>query len=121
MLCPRPGLNGRPSRHLQPMPPEAVRRIEIVAALSLATDLAIGQPVEFALRSCALAVALARAARLDEQTIRQVYYQSLLRYIGCNADTEAQAALLGDEMVFRRDFSLADQGNPREVLAAVIR
>jgi HD-GYP domain-containing protein (c-di-GMP phosphodiesterase class II) len=103
------------------MPPEPVRRVEIVAALSLATDLAIGQPVESALRSCALAVALAEAARLDRETVRQVYYQSLLRYIGCNAETETQAALLGDEMVMRHEFALIDQGNPREVLAVVLR
>jgi HD-GYP domain-containing protein (c-di-GMP phosphodiesterase class II) len=100
---------------------EPVRRVEIVAALSLATDLAIGQPVEFALRSCALAVALAEAAQLDRETVRQVYYQSLLRYIGCNADTEAQAALFGDEMIMRGEFALADQGRPREVLALVVR
>jgi HD-GYP domain-containing protein (c-di-GMP phosphodiesterase class II) len=98
-----------------------VRRVEIVAALSLATDLAIGQPVEFALRSCSLAVALADAARFDQESLRQVYYQSLLRYIGCNADTEAQAALLGDEMIMRHEFALIDQGNPREVLSVVLR
>ncbi len=100
---------------------EQVRRVEIVAALSLATDLAIGQPVELALRSCALAVALAESARLDRETIRQVYYQSLLRYIGCNADTETQVAILGDEMVMRREFSRIDQGSAREVLAVILR
>lgn len=87
------------------MPTESLRRVEIVATLSLATDLAIGQPVEFALRPCALAVALAEAARFDRETVRQLYYQSLLRYIGCNADTETQAAILGDEMVLDGDFS----------------
>ena len=103
------------------MKQEPVRRIEILAALSLATDLAIGQPLEFALRSCALSVALARAAALDDETVRQVYYQSLLRYIGCNADAEAQAALLGDEMIMRREFSLVDQGNPAEVMGVIAR
>ncbi len=107
--------------YLHQMPTEPLRRVEIVAALSLATDLAIGQPAEFALRSCALAVALAEAARLDPEAVRQVYYQALLRYIGCNADTDTQAALLGDEMVMRREFSLVDQGSPREVLAVVLR
>jgi HD-GYP domain-containing protein (c-di-GMP phosphodiesterase class II) len=73
------------------------------------------------LRSCALAVGLAEAARLDTEIVRQVYYQALLRYIGCNADTEAQAALLGDETVMRREFALVDQGSPREVLAVIMR
>ena len=105
------------------MPPkiDPIRRVEIVAALSLATDLAIGQPVEFALRSCALSVALAKRAGFDDETIRQSYYQSLLRYIGCNADTDAQAALLGDETLLRREFALIDQGSPREVMGVVLR
>jgi hypothetical protein len=33
-------------------PGSGVRRGEIIAALSLATDLSMGQPVEFALKSC---------------------------------------------------------------------
>ena len=39
-----------------------VRRGEVIAALSLATDLAMGQPVEFALKSCVLATRLALRA-----------------------------------------------------------
>jgi HD-GYP domain-containing protein (c-di-GMP phosphodiesterase class II) len=104
-----------------PRAQDPIRRVEVVAALSLATDLAIGQPVEFALRSCALSVALAEAARLDRETVRQVYYQSLLRYVGCNADTDAQAALFGDEMMFRREIALIDQGRPRELVRVLLR
>ncbi len=33
-----------------------IHRAEIIAALSIATDMAMGRPVEFALRSCVLAV-----------------------------------------------------------------
>ena len=35
-----------------------VRRGEIVAALSMVTDLTMGQPVEFALKSCLLGMRL---------------------------------------------------------------
>ena len=35
----------------------AVRLAELMAALSLATDLGMGQPVEFAWQSCVVAVA----------------------------------------------------------------
>ncbi len=38
-----------------------VRRAEIVAALSRATDLVMGQPMEYALRSCVLAMRLGGA------------------------------------------------------------
>lgn len=39
---------------------------ELLAALSLAIDLGLGQPMEHVLRSCALALGLADIAGLDE-------------------------------------------------------
>jgi hypothetical protein len=42
-------------------------RAEVVAALSLATDLAMGQPLEGGLRICRTALALADAAGLDDE------------------------------------------------------
>lgn len=38
----------------------------------------------------------------------EIFYQSLLRYIGCNAETHAMAALFDDEIAFRRGFALID-------------
>ena len=103
------------------MSPEPVRRVEIVAALSLATDLAIGQPVEFALKSCALAVALADAAKLDRETARQVYYQSLLRYIGCNAETDWMSSVVGDEQQLRAGIAPMDQSNLPALAGMLVR
>lgn len=100
-----------------PSPP--LRRSEIIAAISLATDLAIGQPVEYALKSCVLAMRLARMRGADAATLAQVYHQALLRYIGCNAETHAMAALFGDEIAFRRDFALIDQGRAAEIGALI--
>ena len=76
-----------------------VRLAELMAALSMATDLGMGQPLESALSSCVVAMRLGEALGLDDQTMRDVYYQALLRYIGCNADTHALAAIFGDELV----------------------
>src|SRR6476646_6471217 len=73
-----------------------VRRGEIIAALSIATDLSMGQPAEFALKSCVLATRIGRMLGLPAQDLAEIYYQSLLRYIGCNAETHAMAALFGD-------------------------
>lgn len=106
---------------LRDMEGDTVRRSEIIAVLSLASDLAIGQPVEFAFRSCGLSVAFAEALGLGSDEVREVYYQSLLRYIGCNADTYALAAILGDEMELRRDFALIDMSRGNEVAAVVLR
>lgn len=96
-----------------------VRRGEIIAALSLATDLAMGQPVEFALKSCVLATRLGRMLGFGAEELGEIFYQSLLRYVGCNAETYALAALFGDELDFRRDFALVDMGRAGEMAALV--
>ena len=96
-----------------------VRRGEVIAALSLATDLTMGQPVEFALKSCVLGMRLGRMLGLDAEQLSEIFYQSLLRYIGCNAETHAMAALFGDEIDFRRDFARIDMGGAAEMAALV--
>lgn len=57
-----------------------------MAALSLATDLGMGQPLEYALGVCVLAVRLGEALGLGESELREVYCLALLRHIGCNAE-----------------------------------
>ena len=111
----------RPAGASRPDLDASVRRAEIVMALSQATDLAIGQPVEYALKSCVLGVRLGAALGLDRQAIRETYYHALLRYIGCNAETDAMAALFGDEIAFRRTAATLDMGNPAELVPALLR
>jgi HD-GYP domain-containing protein (c-di-GMP phosphodiesterase class II) len=98
-----------------------VRLAELMAALSIATDLGMGQPLETALCSCVVAIRLGEALRLDDATLRDVYYQALLRYIGCNADADVLAALMGDELALRHDFASVDTGRPPEVLGLTMR
>jgi HD-GYP domain-containing protein (c-di-GMP phosphodiesterase class II) len=99
----------------------AVRLAELMAALSLATDLGMGQPLEFALRSLILAMRLGDALGMDEVALREVYYQALLRYIGCNAETSLLAAVFGDELAMRADYATVDAGKSEELLRFVIR
>jgi HD-GYP domain-containing protein (c-di-GMP phosphodiesterase class II) len=96
-----------------------VRRGEIIAAMSLATDLAMGQPAEFAMQSCILATRIGRTIGLAPEELAEVFYQSLLRYIGCNAETHVLVALFGDEIGFRRDFARVDNGRANEVMSLV--
>lgn len=98
-----------------------VRLAEIVAALSLATDLGMGQPLEFALSSCVLAVRLGEALCLSEEALREIYYQALLRYIGCNVETHLLAAIVGDEIALRADFAKIDNGSTTEVVSLMTR
>ncbi len=50
-----------------------------------------------------MAVRLGEALGLADPDLRATYYQALLRYIGCNADTQLLAALVGDELAFRTE------------------
>jgi HD-GYP domain-containing protein (c-di-GMP phosphodiesterase class II)/DNA-binding CsgD family transcriptional regulator len=98
-----------------------IRLGELMAALSLATDLGMGQPLEWALCACVLAVRLGDTLGLGEEQLREVYYQALLRYIGCNAETHMLAAIVGDEIALRTDFATVDNGNPVQVLSLITR
>jgi HD-GYP domain-containing protein (c-di-GMP phosphodiesterase class II) len=89
----------------------------VIGALSVATDLAMGQPMAFMLRSCAVAVELGSALGYDDAELARIYYQALLRYVGCNAETDALVAIFGDELAMRRDYATIDGGN----VAAVMR
>src|SRR5712675_2260698 len=97
-----------------------IRLAELMAALSLATDLGMGQPMEFALSACVLAVRLAEKCGYSEEAIREVYYQALLRYIGCNAETDWLSSIVGDEQKLRVDFAQIDNGNPITVMNTFI-
>ena len=97
-----------------------VRLAELMAALSLATDLGMGQPMEFALSSCILGVRLAEKCGYSDEALREVYYQALLRYIGCNAETDWLASIVGDEQALRTDFARIDNGDVSAVLSTFV-
>src|SRR5512138_1516705 len=97
-----------------------VRLAELMAALSLATDLGMGQPIEFATSSCILAVRLAEKHGYSEEALREVYYQALLRYIGCNAETDWLASIVGDEQQLRAEFAQVDNGDVSAVLSTFL-
>ena len=89
---------------------------ELLATLSLSTDLANGLPAETALRSAVLASNLGRALGLTGAVLDEVYVTSLLRFIGCTAYAHEEAALVGgDDLGLRRAFKAVDPGRPAEV------
>jgi hypothetical protein len=98
-----------------------IRLAEIMAALSTATDLAMGQPIEFAMASCVIAVRLGEALGYDDRQLRAIYYQALLRYIGCNAETTTMAALAGDEIFIRSEFARLDTADRAGVMKLMVR
>ena len=86
--------------------PSRIRTAEIIAAISMATDLAVGFPLEHGLRSCVIAARLCDRLDVDRETASQAYFLSLLFYVGCNAPAE-----VGWD-VFGADDSLTTYASP---------
>src|SRR5690349_20204250 len=97
-----------------------VRQAEVMAALSIATDLGMGQPVEYAMTTCILAVRLGEVAGLDESDLHDTYYEALLRYIGCNADTFWLSSIIGDELAFRAEIAPIDTADTMRMLTTML-
>src|SRR5436190_7081805 len=95
---------------------QPIRAAELVGALSLATDLGTGQPLEHALRTAVLAVQLGELAGASAQEVAEAYYVSLLHSSGCTSDGHETAMLFGDDIVPRAAFALVDAGEPQEVV-----
>src|SRR5690349_12312503 len=98
----------------------SVRAAEVIGAMSMATDLGTGQPLEHALRTAIIAVRLGELAELSPPELVDAYYISLLHSFGCTSDATEQTELFGDDIEPRAKFALIDGGNPEE-LAAFLR
>lgn len=101
--------------------PLRLRFAELMACLAAACELAMGQDADQALHGCAVAMRLARAAKLSGSDLRAVYYQSLLRFIGCNADTGVIAAIAGDVLELRRAMAPLDATAAPKVVATLVQ
>ena len=99
-----------------PWTEQPIRVAEVVGALSLATDLGTGQPLEHALRSAVLAVRLGELAGASAQELKDTYYVALLHASGCTSNGH-EAIQVYDDDIAHRAFFLIDATNPAEVLA----
>ena len=102
-----------------PLPAEErpIRAAEVVGALSLATDLGTGQPLEHAMRTAVLAVRLGELAGATAQELADTYYVALLHASGCTSNGHEATQLYGDDIAHRAAFYLVDPTNPAEILA----
>ena len=98
--------------------PDALRLADLLAALSLTTDLTMGQPPEKAIRSCVLATEIARYMGISEPEVACVYYATLLEHLGCTATLHEEVQLFGtDDRGIREVAERTDEGDVRELLA----
>src|SRR6266550_7111661 len=96
---------------------QPIRAAEVIGALSLATDLGTGQPLEHALRTAVLAVRLGELAGASEQELADTYYVALLHSSGCTSNGHEAIQVYDDDIAYRAAFFLIDSTNPAEVLA----
>lgn len=88
--------------------PELPTRAELLAALSVAIDLGLGQPAEHMLRAALIATRLADRIGLDKPGRDCTYYTTLIMWIGCHADSHEYARWFGDDIAVRHDSYLVD-------------
>ena len=89
-----------------------VRLAELIASLSLATDLGLGQPQEHVLRQTVIATRLAAAAGMTPEDQAAAFYVSLLAWMGCVADSHELSHWFGDDLALRADSYQVDKVGP---------
>ncbi|MCA1832291.1 MAG: HD domain-containing phosphohydrolase [Actinomycetota bacterium] len=83
-------------------PPHAsgTRLSELVAAISLSSDLALGQPMEHVLRATLIAIRMAQRLDLDEDARAETYWVTLLATV-CTGESFELMEIFGDDIAFR--------------------
>ncbi|HMZ13178.1 MAG TPA: HD domain-containing phosphohydrolase [Mycobacterium sp.] len=88
--------------------PSTPSRAEVLAALSVAIDLGLGQPAEHMLRAALIGTRIADRLGLNSEQRDCVYYATLVMWIGCHADSHEFAQWFGDDIAVRRDSYQVD-------------
>jgi HD-GYP domain-containing protein (c-di-GMP phosphodiesterase class II) len=92
-----------------------------MAALSLATDLGIGVPLEHGLQSTLVAVRLGERLGIDHATASQAYYASMLFHVGCTVDAHVAAEIFGDDAALTTHFFPVMFGSQGEMMRGIMR
>jgi hypothetical protein len=98
-----------------------IRLAELIASLSLATDLGMGQPMDHALRRCLLAVRLGEALGLSASELRGVYYVALVCSVGCTIKLQEFTPWFRDEIAAAAQAATLDPRQPFDDLRFVMR
>src|SRR5881227_3517890 len=92
---------------------EPVRAADVIGAMSIATDLGTGQPLEHALRTAILAARLGELAELSPPELVDAYYISLLHSFGCTSDATEQTELFRDDSSCVPSSHSLTEANPK--------
>ena len=97
-----------------------VRTAEVIGSLSLATDLAMGFPLEHGLQGALLGMRVAERLGLGLEERRRSYYGSLLFYAGCTADADIAAEMFRPGALLEH-FTPVMFGSPAETAGGIVR
>ena len=88
---------------------DGVRLATLVAALSLATDLGLGQPQQHIIRQTVIAMRMADLEGLSEDERAAIFYVSLLAWVGCVSDSHEMGKWFGDDTAVRAESYMVDK------------
>jgi len=102
------------------MATSGVRLNEVLVAISMATDLGLGQPSEHMVRAARLSMRLGDRLGLESSQLAVLYDVSLLTYVGCPVYGNEAAVVFGDDIDFRSgtyDVDLRSRDGMRYMLS----
>ena len=114
-------LYGREVPGQEPTGADRVRAAEVIAALSLATDLGIGVALEHGLHSTLVAMRLCERLGVDAETASQTYYGCLLFYVGCTAPADIGLEIFGADDALTTYAYPARFGSRSEAAMGMVR
>lgn len=94
---------------------------ELVCALSLASDLGMGQPMEHGFRSCLVALRVADVLGLPTEQRHDVFCLALLRWVECTAHAHELSVWFEDEVAAHARLFDFDPADPRQLIADLMR
>jgi HD-GYP domain-containing protein (c-di-GMP phosphodiesterase class II) len=92
--------------------PPTLRLAELVATLSLGTDLGLGQPMEHIVQETIIALRMGERLGIAESDRAVLFYAGLLAWVGCHTDAYEQAKWFGDDIKMKADGVLIDEPSP---------
>jgi hypothetical protein len=98
-----------------------VRRSELIAAISLASDLGMGHPLETGLGTAVVAVGLARRLGLEGADVDRVRDLALLQHVGCTSTATEAAEIVGDDLLLRSHAAMLDFADKRAMAAFMVQ
>jgi len=98
-----------------------VRIAEVMATLSYAADLGLGQPMAHCMRQTVIALRMAELVGASDRELEATYYLGLMMNVYCHADAAEQAKWFGDDISSKADVFEALDMNTARTIAFVLR